>query len=141
MRKILYSAMLLLGMSIFCSCSKEGGSTGGSSWIVGNWVFVENSSSKEWIDTYVNFSNDGFMTVYGLTPLDNCAKLENGNLITPASESWTQMGVIQYTLRGDNLHFVATADRIEKKDKDTFVLTGDSDFAGTYYRIKSMKTK
>ena len=45
------------------------------------------------------------------------------------------------TLNKGDYSGAAILGSFEKKDKDTFILTGDSDFAGTYYRIKSMKTK
>lgn len=137
--------MLLLGMSIFCSCNKEGGSTGGSSWIVGNWVVEQEWSEKfnpEKVDWYMEFSKDGFMTEYELTPYDKYAKFENGNLITPAGASWSPTGrTYQYTLKGDILHILSYGARIEKIDNDNFDLIFDFDFEGTYHRIKSMKTK
>ncbi|MCQ2170577.1 MAG: hypothetical protein MJY48_03340 [Bacteroidales bacterium] len=65
MKKIFYAAMLLLGLSILCSCNKENNGSSGS--IIGEWqptkseaIFqgsVVNSSYEDWVR--YDFHNDG----------------------------------------------------------------------------------
>lgn len=156
MKKVLYAVMLLLGLSIFSSCSEVGGSTGGNSWIVGDWCMTNDAAFgddyyyKGYIYNYFSFSKDGFMSYYeieyndDLDLDDKLAWFDNGTLYSKQSVSWEKLATVEYSIKNNQIISAGfVAGTIQKINNDKFVIVGDYEFSSTktYERIKSFKTK
>ena len=145
MKKLIYAVMLLLGLSIFGSCSKEGGSI--PSWIVGDWI-GETVDGEAYPGDYVHFSKNGFCAFYEAYlgdgyweyPDDECW-FEKGTLYSTPEVRWEKDMELEYKIVDGTLVLAgAVVGSITKINNDKIIISGDSDLAGTLIRVRSFKT-
>ena len=145
MKRILYAALLVFGMSLmFCSCEKgEGGESGGisQSFLTGCWAVIDDYNTVDAVADYFEFGKNGILTHYELqhVDLDVMPSLNNGTLYSPANATWVQTEKAEYKLDEGFLMIGIFSGRVNKLDKDTFVC--DIWSRTTFYRIKQFKTK
>ena len=142
MKRLIYAVMLLLGLSIFGSCSKEGGSTGGGSWLVGDWAPIFESGNQT-TDYYLSFSRDGIFTIYYAYTDDDYEAtgwFDSGTLFCAPNVHWEKDMQMEYKISGGKLITMGmVVGSVNKINNNKFILDADNDYEGTYERIKSFK--
>lgn len=143
-KKVFYAVVLLLALSVFCSCEK---SEGGKRFIQDNWIQLlympdmDPGFAFTMLSYYIEFGEDGKMTQYSL-PKGQWARHYEGDphLYVRDNAEWTPAATYNYSLDGDRLSFGDVSGVFKKIDKDTFTLdTGELLY--TYHRIKSFVPK
>lgn len=143
MKRLIYAAMLLLGLSILGSCNKEEGGGGGSgnlaSTIIGSWVIEWNSLDE--IDYYIEFTKDKRATFYELSPSGSWARYDNGVLYAPDGCEWEKVESFQYSIADGKLD-------IEQEMMNVFITKVNNDKLHVswngenyWYRVKKFRTE
>ena len=126
--------MLLLGLSIFCSCSKEGGASGNiNSTLVGCWIEEGYYENVQW---YCEFTKSGLYKDYEL--YIKGAFYRDGVLYTPASGKWEEYNVGKYDITDGYVSVVG----LLGSAKLTIINKDKIDFDGeTFVRVKKFCTQ
>lgn len=140
MKRLMYAAMLLLGLSVFCSCSKEGGSTKDNlaSTIVGTWIFTDD---EDLMDAWFQFSESGIVTRFDISYKgddDNLVSYDNGVLTVKPLVYWTEGPSWQYSFQGNNLFAGGMFwGNVQIVNKNKLIIGGgeEVDYKGTLERI------
>lgn len=153
MKRVLYSVLLILGMSaMFCSCEKEeGGVFGtdkiGTKDIIGNWALTDNNE----IYYYWEFTKDGIVNYYELeSPKgfrqvyhhnDTPAYYDNGTLFVPSSFEWSLEISGEYSVDNGHVYYDGTSiGSIERIGKDKYRFVSAILESGTVQKVKKFET-
>ena len=143
MKKILNVVLLVFGMSIlFTSCEGLEG-TGVNSWIVGDWIMIEDNGEAYSPYEYLRFTRDGyFAVVFGYRGNKKNCWFDNGTLYSTPEVEWDTEIEAEYKIDNGNLITAGIViGKGEKINKDKFYFDAYNDYEGTYVRIKNFKTQ
>ena len=140
MKRLMYATMLLIGLSVFCSCNKEGGSTGGNlaSTIVGIWIFTDD---EDLMDAWFQFTEAGVVTRFDISYKgddDNLVSYDNGVLTVKPLVYWTEGPSWQYSFQENKLFAGGMFwGNVQIVNKNKLIIGGgeEVDYKGTLERV------
>lgn len=140
MKKLIYAVMLLLGLSIFGSCGKEGNEGNIASTLIGIWTEDFGDGSLDEINLYFEFTKDKQVIFYTL-PDGSYANYANGVLITPADSHWEKEETAPYSFVDGMMTIQGQmyGGFITKINNDKLHINWNGEY--DWVRIKSFKTK
>lgn len=149
MKRVLFAVILLLGIGLFSSCEKEGG-TISKSWLAGSWVFTDEAD----IDCYWTLTKDGKFTYYELS--FGAASFSGGTLTNynysasmggfsvERTSKWEVADQGIYAVNDNSITFSMTIPiiiQVTKLGKDSAMITYDGIDSKKVERVKSFKTE